>query len=129
LDDYEEGTWTPTIGGSTVLGTGTYTTQQGTYTKIGNSVRFQAYIEWTAHTGSGQLEVRGYPFTSTAETTPISLSFYGGPTFTLGSFIQASVNPNSTSSGTGQTSSASTFSSVAVSATGIYIVSGIYKVA
>ena len=129
LDDYEEGTWTPTVGGSTVLGTGTYTTQQGTYTKIGNSVRFQAYIAWTAHTGSGQLEVRGYPFTSTAETTPISLSFYGGPTFTLGSFIQAYVNPSSTSSGTGQTSSASTFSSVTVSSTGDYFVSGIYKVA
>jgi hypothetical protein len=129
LDDYEEGTWTPTIGGSTVLGTGTYTTQQGTYTKIGNSVRFQAYIAWTAHTGSGQLEVRGYPFTSTAELTPISLSFYGGPTFTLGSFIQASVNPSSTSSGTGQTSSASVFASVGITSTGDYFVSGIYKVA
>jgi hypothetical protein len=129
LDDYEEGTWTPAIRGSSSGGTGTYTTQQGTYTKIGNSVRFQAYIVWTAHTGSGQLEVTGYPFTSTAETTPISLSFYGGPLFTSGNFIQAYVNPNNTVSGTAQTSSGSVFSSVGVPSTGEYFVSGIYKVA
>jgi hypothetical protein len=129
LDDYEEGTWTPVIRGSSSAGTGTYTTQQGTYTKIGNSVRFQAYIVWTAHTGSGQLEVTGYPFTSTAETTPISLSFYGGPTFVSGNFIQAYVNPSNTVSGTAQTTSASVFSSVGVPSTGEYFVSGIYKVA
>lgn len=33
LDDYEEGTWTPTLGG-----TATYTTQTGTYIKIGKLV-------------------------------------------------------------------------------------------
>jgi hypothetical protein len=33
LDDYEEGTWTPSIGG-----TATYTTQAGTYSKVGNIV-------------------------------------------------------------------------------------------
>jgi len=129
LDDYEEGTWTPTVRGSSTVGTGTYTTQQGTYTKIGNTVRFQAEIVWTAHTGSGQLEVGNYPFTSTAETTPISLSFYGGPTFTLGSFVQAYKNPSSTTSGTAQTSSTSSFSSITVSNAGTVQVSGVYKVA
>ena len=63
LDDYEEGTWTPSIIGSTTAGTGTYTTQQGTYTKIGNIVKFQAEIVWTAHTGTGQVQVANYPFT------------------------------------------------------------------
>jgi hypothetical protein len=129
LDDYEEGTWTPTIRGSATLGTGTYTTQQGTYTKIGNTVRFQAEIVWTAHTGSGQLEVSSYPFTSTAESSPISLSFYGGPTFTSGNFIQAYKNPSDTTSGTAQTSSASSFASVAISNAGTVQVSGVYKVA
>jgi hypothetical protein len=33
LDDYEEGTWTPTVGG-----TSTYTVQAGSYTKIGRMV-------------------------------------------------------------------------------------------
>jgi hypothetical protein len=39
LDDYEEGTWTPSIGG-----TATYTTQTGTYTKIGNVVHYKGAL-------------------------------------------------------------------------------------
>lgn len=39
LDDYEEGTWTPSLGGTT-----TYTTQQGSYTKIGNLVFIRARL-------------------------------------------------------------------------------------
>jgi hypothetical protein len=128
LDDYEEGTWTPTIGGSSSSGTGTYTTQQGTYTKIGNVVKFQAEITWTSHTGTGQLEVRNYPFTSTNEISPISLRFEGGPTFSSGSYVQAFVNPNSTTSGTAQTNpSTSAYTSVVISNTGTVIVNGVYK--
>jgi hypothetical protein len=39
LDDYEEGTWTPSIGG-----TSTYTVQVGKYTKIGNVVTAYFYM-------------------------------------------------------------------------------------
>jgi len=128
LDDYEEGTWTPIIRGSSSAGTGTYTTQQGTYTKIGNMVKFQAEITWTSHTGTGQLEVRNYPFTSTNEISPISLRFEGGPTFSSGSYVQAFVNPNSTTSGTAQTNpSTSAYTSVVISNTGTVIVNGVYK--
>jgi hypothetical protein len=65
LDDYEEGTWTPTIlfGGANT--SATYTFQVGTYTKIGNVVYYQAYVqESTASTSSGALTVGGLPFTS-----------------------------------------------------------------
>lgn len=44
LDDYEEGTWTPTMTGATVVGTPTYA---GYYTKIGRFVRFILYITST----------------------------------------------------------------------------------
>jgi len=63
LDDYEEGTWTPTISGSSTAGTGTYTTQNGRYTKRGNQVTVSAYINWTAHTGTGNMLLSGLPFT------------------------------------------------------------------
>jgi hypothetical protein len=64
LDDYEEGTFTPTIVGSTSAGTGTYTTNSGKYTKIGNVVTFQVYINWTAHTGTGNMRIGSLPFTN-----------------------------------------------------------------
>ena len=64
LDDYEEGTWTPVISGNPTAGAATYTTQNGTYTKIGRSVSFSVNCAWSAHTGSGILKVSGLPFTS-----------------------------------------------------------------
>jgi hypothetical protein len=63
LDDYEEGTWTPTIIGTTTAGTGTYTTQTGSYTKIGNQVTLHLTLTWTAHTGTGNMRISGLPFT------------------------------------------------------------------
>lgn len=59
LDDYEEGTWTPTLGGTT-----TYTQQSGLYTKIGNFVYVTGKITVnTIGTGSTVL-VSGLPFTA-----------------------------------------------------------------
>ena len=61
LDDYEEGTWSPISGG-----TATYTTQNGTYTKIGNVVTvhfvFQVNVIGTGSTSS----ILGLPFTASA---------------------------------------------------------------
>lgn len=66
LDDYEEGTFTPTIVGTTTAGTGTYSTQNGRYTKIGNRVCFSLYVVWSAHTGTGNMNVGGLPFTASS---------------------------------------------------------------
>jgi len=63
LDDYEEGTWTPTIVGTTTAGAGTYSLQAGLYTKIGNRVFVEGYISWSAHTGTGNMRIGGLPFT------------------------------------------------------------------
>jgi hypothetical protein len=65
LDDYAEGTWTPTI----TLGAGsvTYTTQRGTYTKVGRLVTIQCFIQVnTVSTPSGSLKISGLPFTSSS---------------------------------------------------------------
>jgi len=69
LDDYEGGTFTPTIVGLTTAGTGTYTTQTGHYTKIGRTVTFTIQLAWSAHTGSGNAQVQGLPFTSLSTST------------------------------------------------------------
>jgi hypothetical protein len=76
LSDYEEGTFTPTIIGTTTAGTGTYTTQVGAYTKVGRAVTIQIRLSWTAHTGTGFMFVSGLPFTT--------LSSGVQPSFTVG---------------------------------------------
>jgi len=55
LDDYEEGTWTPTAIGNSVAGTTTYSGRVGTYTKIGNQVTATGFVAVSAMTGTNYL--------------------------------------------------------------------------
>jgi hypothetical protein len=68
LDDYEEGTWTPTYGSSSgSFGAITYRFQFGKYTKIGNAVSFSCMISTdsiTVSTASGDARINGLPFTN-----------------------------------------------------------------
>lgn len=66
LNDYEEGTFTPVIAGSSSAGTASYVAQAGSYTKIGRMVYFQVYLSWSSGTGTGDLYVSGLPFLSSA---------------------------------------------------------------
>ena len=60
LDDYEEGTWTPSIGG-----TATYSPASGTYTKVGKLVTFQMTL-YILSVGTGSLSlISGLPFSNT----------------------------------------------------------------
>jgi hypothetical protein len=66
LDDYEEGTFTPTFNpASGAYGTLTYGTTNGKYTKIGNRVDFSLRVTITAYSAgdaSGLLRLAGLPY-------------------------------------------------------------------
>jgi hypothetical protein len=67
LDDYEEGTWTPTITASSSNPSITYAVQSGQYTKIGQMVNLHFYIRCTAFSGgSGDFRISGIPFSATS---------------------------------------------------------------
>ena len=70
LNWYEEGTFTPTIIGLTIAGVGTYTTQEGFYTKIGRLVTFQLSITITGHTGTGGMRINGLPINPSGTLGP-----------------------------------------------------------
>jgi hypothetical protein len=60
LDDYEEGSWTPSLGG-----TATYNFTNSTYTKIGRQVTVVCYLDVSV-IGTGSTSViSGLPFSST----------------------------------------------------------------
>ena len=72
LDDYEEGTWTPTIN-TTGSGTCSNQNQNGYYTKIGRVVIAHYYVEAQRGTASsGSIQLSGLPFTSTSATNFMS---------------------------------------------------------
>jgi hypothetical protein len=57
LDDYEEGSWTPTVLSGTISGS-------GTYTKIGNIVKIEAKLtSFTDRSTSNAVSVSSLPFT------------------------------------------------------------------
>lgn len=64
LDWYQEGTFTPVVIGTGAAGAGTYITQVGRYTRIGNVVYISITIAWSAHTGTADMQISGLPFTA-----------------------------------------------------------------
>jgi hypothetical protein len=92
LNDYEQGTFTPTLtfGGNSVGIT--YSNRQGSYTKIGNMVYFNIWINLSSKGSStGSLWVSGMPFamnqTLNGSTYPVTASLYAatsGPTSVFG---------------------------------------------
>ena len=64
LDDYEEGSWTPAIVGSHSQSGQSYSTQTGTYTKVGRQVtcRFQVILTAEGTFGVSYLLLSGFPF-------------------------------------------------------------------
>jgi len=62
LDDYEEGTWTPTVAGLTL------TTASGSYTKVGRQVIANYRINSGSTTDSATFDLGGLPFTPSNNT-------------------------------------------------------------
>ena len=98
LDDYEEGTFTPTVSGTTVSGAGTYSIQVGRYTKVGNRVFFMVNLTWSAHTGTGNMFLGGLPFTSAnvSNATPSLSVWISNLALTASNVFAAYVNSNAT---------------------------------
>lgn len=65
-----EGTFTPTVAGSSTAGSGTYTNQTAKYSYIGGTVRVSLAVGWTAHSGTGNLVIKGIP----AGLAPVSFT-------------------------------------------------------
>ena len=69
LDDYEEGSWTPTFEGTTTTGTVTYQARNGKYVKIGKLVTWEMYISYNNGNGAGYVHITGLPFTTASNST------------------------------------------------------------
>ena len=78
LDDYEEGTWTPVLVGSSTAGSHTYSSQRGFYEKIGRQVTARGQIVINQkNTIAGTVTMSGLPFTQSSETGSYSAMYAG----------------------------------------------------
>ena len=88
LDDYEEGTWTPTITRNASNPTITYGTQLGSYVKIGRLVYASCNVNWSANTGGSGSNwfISGLPFTNSSPSSNYSqgtIQDFNGITFAV----------------------------------------------
>ena len=95
LDDYEEGSFTPTVAtGVSAIG---YTTQEGRYTKIGDRVDFTLIIRiGSATLTSSAIKFGGLPFTSANTTERAGGAFIPQSSGNFGTTNTFRVNHNST---------------------------------
>lgn len=69
LSNFAQGTFSPTITGSTSNPTTTYTSQVGRYQRVGRMVNFMYRVAYTAQTGgSGTMQLDSLPFTTANNT-------------------------------------------------------------
>ena len=128
LDDYEEGTWTPTIYGSSTAGTGTYDKQDARYIKIGGAVSFVFDLLWTAHTGTGDMNVAGLPFTVNVHAA-IAPGYVDNITLTASNILQSLCIDGSTNIGLRQTPvGGGSLSGVTLDTSGRLMISGTYLI-
>jgi hypothetical protein len=97
LDDYEEGTFDPTIIGSSTAGTVTYNTRFGSYTKIGRQVSVIIYVNWSSGNGTGNLQISNFPFTSRNDSGyPPGATYLSDVAYTSGGTVSLRLDANST---------------------------------
>jgi hypothetical protein len=117
LDDYEEGTWTPTVSSGTVSLVNT-----ATYIKVGSLVFFQADLQLGGTRGSEAFKVGGLPFYNPLDRWTAVSMYHGAD---IGSFQQVVgvVSSNSTQvsfNGMGTDVLGTSFSNVYLNVSGVY---------
>ena len=137
LDDYEEGTWTPVLTFSTPGDLSVvYSTQDGTYRKVGGLVVVQFAIAtstFTHTTASGSLQITGMPFNQIGAVPGISSMYWQGITKANYTQVVARATGGTTAdfvaSGSGQTASLIGRSDVPTGGTGSLVGSIFYHAA
>ena len=118
--------FTPVVRGTSTAGTATYASQLGTYVRNGNLINFQIILDWTGHTGTGNIEITGFPVAAlSAEPLPNSWVWANGLTIT-GQATFGLIS-NQTYGALGAINNG-TYSAVAIDATATLRLSGSYFV-
>lgn len=73
---YVSGQFTPTVSGTSTAGAATYTERAGSYVRVGDVMHIQISLAWSAHTGTGNIQISGLP-------EPTQASTYGYAAFSV----------------------------------------------
>lgn len=125
IDGYDKGVFTPTIFGSNVAGTATYSERSGSYEIIGSTLIFRLRVKWSSHTGNGVALISGVPLPAIGFS---SLSIWKLPTSTLNVIPQPLAYPGSANISIEAYNSLGSTSVTPLEASGEFIISGQFEV-
>ena len=132
LNDYEEGTFTPTVAGTTIAGVGVYADRVGRYTKVGNLVTLQVYLDWTGFTVSptGNMFLGNFPFTtSSTGYSAAAIGYVNNIALTAGNILIAYAGSSTTGLNVYQTpTGGGAVSDVPIDTAGVIIFTITYRV-
>lgn len=104
LDDYEEGTWTPVLNFGVSAGVSSYAIQNGTYTKIGNTVTVRGYIAITTKSAAtGAASLNGLPFATKTGASNFSTGYIYMAANSITGAPSCYISPANTTVNLGQT--------------------------
>jgi len=116
--------FTPVISGSTSAGVGTYTSRSGTYTITNNIVYFQLECTWSAHTGTGNILISGFPYAA-QNSDPQPTGWVWTDNLTITGQATFGLTANSTSGPLGAVNNG-TYSAVALDTAASLKITGFY---
>lgn len=122
--------FTPVIAGSTSAGTATYAEQSGKYTRFGNWLFYNINLQWSSHTGTGNMLVTGFPTVfAAAQSFYPAVCMMQNVAFPMGTnwVVVDGVN-NTTQAEVVASIDSGAFTQVSMSAAGSLHVSGFYPV-
>lgn len=91
----KRGTFPPLVAGSTSAGSGTYPNQVGTYTRLADRIFFNILLQWSGHTGTGNLTITGLPFVSYSSGPSVFAVSFDGLTVGTGKQLVGHLGVNS----------------------------------
>ncbi len=87
-----KGTFVPVIEGMTAAGVGTYSRQEGRWLRQGSVCFVDCSIVWSAHTGTGSMQIGSLPFYPATAPTPVISVYYADIALTgtqVGAYLSA----------------------------------------
>lgn len=118
--------FTPVVQGSSSAGTATYASQLGTYVRVGPMVTFQLLLDWSGHTGTGNMQIAGFPYAAkTGE--PISDFWVFASAITITGQATFGVSSGQTFGAVGAINNGA-YSELAMDAAGLLRITGSYLV-
>lgn len=120
--------WIPVVVGTTGAGTATYIKQHAVYARVGYMIFFTFDLQWTMHTGTGNIQINGFPLNfALANTNYPYACLIENITLPAGAVDVLFIGSNATKTGLMQTNiSNNVRSPIAMSAAGTIACYGFY---